>query len=277
YSDGSSDYFGIYDPVGSTDNFGAGSQPSGIPSFTGNNGNFLVGEDLDGDGTASTQTLTWSGLNITGYTDLTFSVKLGATSGFDSNDFITLSVNIDGAGYVDITSFTVATGFNQFPTNGVVTLGLAMETITGSIVGTGSSLDVRLSVKADSGSEEFAVDDIVINGTLATSDPVIGFDAATSAETETNATFEVLVPVTVSNYGSDQIDVSVAVTGTAEVSDYTLNTASLSFTGNGSQNISININPDSDDFDNETIILTITETSNVSGLVISQSTHTITV
>ena len=138
-------------------------------------------------------------------------------------------------------------------------------------------MNLRLSVTAEAGSEEFAVDDIVINGTLATSDPVIGFDAATSAETETNATFEVLVPVTVSNYGSDQIDVSVAVTGTAEVSDYTLNTASLSFTGNGSQNISININPDSDDFDDETIILTITETSSVTGLVISQSTHTITV
>jgi hypothetical protein len=108
--------------------------------------------------------------------------------------------------------------------------------------------------------------------------PSIGFDNATSSETETNTSFEVLIPVTVSNYGSDQIDVSVAVTGgTAEVADYTLNTTSLSFTSDGSKNVSLDINPDLDDFDDETIILTLTETSSVTGLIISQSTHTVTV
>ena len=89
--------------------------------------------------------------------------------------------------------------------------------------------------------------------------------------------FNVSVPVTVSNYGTDQIDVSVAVSGSAEVADYTLNTASLSFTSDGSQNISLDINPDIDDYDDETITLTLTETSSVSGLFISQSTHTLTI
>jgi hypothetical protein len=40
-------------------------------------------------------------------------------------------------------------------------------------------MDLKLTVIANSGNEEFAVDDIVINGT-ASSDPTIGFDAATS-------------------------------------------------------------------------------------------------
>lgn len=110
------------------------------------------------------------------------------------------------------------------------------------------------------------------------SDPTIAFDSSTSSETETDATFSVNVPVTVSNYDGNQIDMSVSVTGgTAEVADYTLNTTSLSFTADGSQNVSIDIVPDTDDFDDETIILTLTETSSVSGLVIAQSTHTITV
>ncbi|MHB0754276.1 lamin tail domain-containing protein [Polaribacter sp. M15] len=104
----------------------------------------------------------------------------------------------------------------------------------------------------------------------------IGFDAATSSETETDATFNVLIPVTVSNYSDTQIDVDVTISGTAEGSDYTLNTSSLTFTANGSQNISLDINPDTDDYDNETIILTISETSAVSGLTISEATHTIT-
>ena len=67
FSDGSGDYFGIYDSAGDTDNFGAGSEPSSIPAFTGNTGNFLVGEDMDGDGFLATQTLTWQNLDITGY------------------------------------------------------------------------------------------------------------------------------------------------------------------------------------------------------------------
>ena len=140
----------------------------------------------------------------------------------------------------------------------------------------GSTLEIRVTMNNGAGTEYHRLDDILVEGT-ASSDPIVGFDAATSSETETDASFNVSIPVTVSNYGTDQIDVSVAVSGSAEVADYTLNTASLSFTSDGSQNISLDINPDIDDYDDETITLTLTETSSVSGLVISQSTHTLTV
>ena len=120
------------------------------------------------------------------------------------------------------------------------------------------------------------MDDILIEASAPSTDPIIRFDTATSSETETDATFNVLIPVTVSNYSGNQIDVSVAASGTAEGGDFTLNTASLSFTSDGSQNISLDINDDVDT-DEETVILTITETSAVSGLVISQSTHTVTI
>jgi hypothetical protein len=106
--------------------------------------------------------------------------------------------------------------------------------------------------------------------------PSIGFDTATSDVDETNATFNVLIPVTVANYSSEQIDISIAASGTADGTDYTLNTASLSFSADGSQNVSLDINDDADT-DSETVILTITETSSITGLVISQSTHTVTI
>ena len=120
------------------------------------------------------------------------------------------------------------------------------------------------------------MDDILIEASAPSTDPIIRFDTATSSETETDTTFNVLIPVTVSNYSGNQIEVSVAASGTAEGGDFTLNTASLSFTADGSQNISLDINDDVDT-DEETVILTITETSAVSGLVISQSTHTVTI
>ncbi len=69
---------------------------------------------------------------------------------------------------------------------------------------------------------------------------------STSSETETNATFNVTIPVTVANYSGNQIDVSIAASGTAESGDYSLNTTSLSFTTDESQNISLDINDDAD-------------------------------
>lgn len=108
------------------------------------------------------------------------------------------------------------------------------------------------------------------------SSPTVGFDNTTSTEMETNAPFVTTIPVTMSNYGGSQVDLSVTVTGgTAEVTDYTLNTNALSFTADGTQNISIEINPDTD-ADDETVILTIAETT-ATGVLVASATHTLTI
>lgn len=122
-----------------------------------------------------------------------------------------------------------------------------------------------------------AGNDIVVNGTVtsASSDPVVGFNAAASAETETDITFNTSIPVTISNYAAP-VSVSVTVIGgTAESGDYTLNTASIDFIANGTQNISLDINDDADS-DNETVILQIAVTSGTATLSTSQHTVTIT-
>ncbi|PIX13648.1 MAG: hypothetical protein COZ74_05175 [Flavobacteriaceae bacterium CG_4_8_14_3_um_filter_31_8] len=109
--------------------------------------------------------------------------------------------------------------------------------------------------------------------------PTVGFDSATSTENETDVTFtSANIPITVANYLGQQININVSVTGgTAEVGDYTFTSpTALSFTANGTQNITVDINDDADT-DNETIIFTITETIAVTGLVISQATHTLTI
>lgn len=109
--------------------------------------------------------------------------------------------------------------------------------------------------------------------------PTIGFTTTSSAETETNETFTSQnIPITVSNYNGTPISINVTVTGgSAETSDYVFgNPTPFTFTDNGTQNVNIGINDDLDT-DDETIILTITETSSVTGLVISQATHTLTI
>ena len=113
--------------------------------------------------------------------------------------------------------------------------------------------------------------------TVTASGPTIGFNTAISSQTETDASFNITIPITASGHDGNNIDINIAASGTAELGDYTLNTASLSFTSNSSQNISLDINPDSDDLNDEEIILTLTEISSVAGLVISQAKHIITI
>lgn len=119
------------------------------------------------------------------------------------------------------------------------------------------------------------LDDVLVEGSAPSTDPSIGFDTNTSSETETNTTFNTSIPVTLSNYNAD-VTVNIAIDGgsTAEPADYVLNTNSLTFTADGSQNISLDINDDADS-DNETIILNLTVSSGTATTSISQ--HTITI
>ena len=112
-----------------------------------------------------------------------------------------------------------------------------------------------------------------------TQDPRIQFSSSSSAN-ETNSTFNTTIGVTMSSYDA-AVTISVSVNGssTAEAGDYTLNTSSLTFNGNGTQNISLDINNDSDN-DDETIILDVSISSDAAdpdtaNLVVSQ--HTITI
>lgn len=157
------------------------------------------------------------------------------------------------------------------------------QTVTATGVDDGvidGDTDVTVTVAVDDALSDDAYDGLSDTLTITNDDdelaPSIGFDTATSDVDETNATFNVSIPVTVANYSGEQIDISIAASGTADGTDYTLNTASLSFSADGSQNISLDINDD-EDTDDETIILTITETSSVTGLVISQAMHTVTI
>ena len=276
------------------------------PNIGGNSTNLWAVEDIDGS-----PTIDLDQINVSGASEFIFSIDWIAHhyNDWDGNTEFSITYSLDNGIYQNliwvrnICSCTnapaaVDLGFDGTgdcgPTTTIPSLttgtadGCSVESsrnqfetyLTSAIaLASNSTLDIRLSFANFSQTDQgIYLDNIeIVHDGTASSSPTIGFDAATSSQTETDATFNVSVPVTVSNYGTDQIDVSVAVSGSAEVSDYTLNTTSLSFTSDGSQNISLDINPDIDDYDDETITLTLTETSSVSGLIISQSTHTLTV
>ena len=222
---------------------------------------------------------------VTGFSDMELSIDFGAVPGdWDASDDLSVEYSWNDSDWAVLYNFTSSdtnqplnltnnsVGGNN--TSNGITLTYSLQTIVSdNFIGSGDALYLRVVCDAGANYEAFGLDNIVLTGTAS---PTIGFDSASSSQTETDATFNVTIPVTVSSYSGTQIDVSVAASGTAEGGDFTLNTASLSFTADGSQNISLDINDDVD-IDEETVILTITETSAVSGLVISQSTHTVTI
>ncbi|MEO0824678.1 MAG: ExeM/NucH family extracellular endonuclease [Cyanobacteria bacterium J06642_9] len=173
------DFFGISDGAGGGD-FGGDPQPNGIKAYTGFEGSFLTGQDLDGEGATLPITVTWSGLDITGLSNLEFSGDFAEffddPGDIDDADFIRLSYQIDGGGFQNLLWFSGADfTSNSGPFNGFfredtdfdgvgdgATLGNAAQAFTAAIAGTGSTLDLQLSVSLDAGDEDFGVDNFVV-------------------------------------------------------------------------------------------------------------------
>jgi hypothetical protein len=200
--------------------------------------------------------------------DITADIPVTLTN-YDAD--VTITPTVSGSSTADAADYTIDLTPLTFSADGTLNIPLTIKDDADFIDET-IIIDFTVTTgTADLGTSQHTV--TITDDEVA---PTIGFDAATSSETETDATFNVTIPVTVSSYSGTQIDVSVVASGTAEGGDFTLNTASLSFTADGSQNISLDINDDVDT-DEETVILTITETSAVTGLVISQNTHTVTI
>jgi predicted extracellular nuclease len=187
FSDGGWDYFGITD--GATGDFGGGALPAGLKPYTGFSGSFLAGMDLDAEGASVPFTIDWTGIDITGLASIEFSGDFAEffddPGDIDEPDFILVEYQIDGGGYLSLLSFvgadfTSSSGpFNGFfkedtDFDGVgdgATLGNAAQTFTKSVPGTGTALDLRLTVSVDSGDEDFAVDSFSIGEAVTPSGP----------------------------------------------------------------------------------------------------------
>lgn len=138
---------------------------------------------------------------------------------------------------------------------------------------------VRVRIVVTGASERLIIDDFTI--TAASSSPTVGFDSGASTETEPSTTQSINIPVTFSNYDGTPVtlDVTLGTPGagnnTYEGGDVTLNTATLTFSANGTQNISLDLNPDAD-ADDEVVEITLSEQTST-GVTLSTSIHTLSI
>ena len=159
--------------------------------YTGFNGsNFFGAEDIDDpDGPGfDFQTMVFN-INIANFTDLTFSVMFaaganstGGTDGtirYDAADGFRVTAQIDGGAVQDLLAFeALEPGGDQFNNelrqdadfNGIGDAAGFLPTATFTafngiaISGTGTNLVLRIEVYSDANNEEFAFDDVTIEG-----------------------------------------------------------------------------------------------------------------
>ncbi len=172
-------------------------------SFTSTQGSYyFAAQDIDGEGATLPVTLTIDDIDISGYTDLSFSVYIAEDDASDSNedwdaaDYMHIEYDIGNTGsfsnliWVESTGSTntaptIDTDFDN--TGDGTTITSTFTQFTKSITGTGSLIDIKITFNLNSGDEDIAIDNLLITGTASggVSDPS-GFSATTASSAQIN-------------------------------------------------------------------------------------------
>lgn len=178
FSDGSGDYFGIAGD--SSEDFGTDAVPSGLKLYEDADGAYLTGQDMDGEGASLPISAEWSGIDITGLSDLTFRGSFAEyfddPGDIDANDYLRVEARIDNGEWQTVLAF-VGSEFSSGSYNGNfrqdsdlngsgdgAALTDAFQEFSAGIEGSGSVLDLRFSASIDAGDEDFAADNFSIIG-----------------------------------------------------------------------------------------------------------------
>lgn len=169
FSDGGSDYFHRTD----------GTAHSAFNVYNGSQGSFFfAANDIDGEGAAPSQTVSISGINITGQTSLTLDILLaedddGANQDWDADTSFSIFASIDGGTAFQILGVEAVGGTNTEPAidtnfDGVgdgIALTDTFANFNSAIAGSGALLDLELRFdNFNAGDEDIGIDNIRING-----------------------------------------------------------------------------------------------------------------
>ena len=167
--------------------------------YLGATGRFLAGMDLDGEGATLPIVVEVSGIDIAGLSGLSLSLDAAeddndASQNWDIADSVRVAARIDGGAFTDLINFeSIPDGddFNAEPGrdadfDGDGDAGAALtdsfQTFTSPIAGTGSTLDLRITLSLDSGDEDIALDNIRLQDGRILLNEVLGSTSGSDAE-----------------------------------------------------------------------------------------------
>ncbi len=259
FTDGDSDFFIRTD----------GSIISSSYQVSNPEGNFFfAAQDIDGEGADSQQTLSFSNINIAGFSNLSFSALLAedeANDGrddWDRADFVLFEYQIDSGGFNNLLAFRnngntfnaaprQDTNFDEIGDGAEVTS--TFQPFSSAIAGSGSLLDLRITFDLNAGDEDIAVDNIQLFGEQAIAAPEFAIVPIDADQPEGNVgTTDFIFEITRSGEIATASAVNFAVAsdaGTADAADFggTLPSGTVAFaTGERSQRITIDVTGDTD-------------------------------
>ncbi|MFL2833214.1 MAG: beta strand repeat-containing protein [Coraliomargaritaceae bacterium] len=233
---------GTQDHWNRTDGTNISNVSGAYSSFSGTY--FWATEDTDySTGTGDdVQTIDITGIDIAGQTDLQFQALFGAgnengvgSSKYDNVDYIKVEAQIDGGGYNDVIWFSylardgdtsnepfgVDRDFDGSADSATDLLGTALQSYSANISGTGITLDIRISVHMEFGSEEVAFDNIQILGSVSGDEAITLSSAATTVDEGSTLAVTLSVPTVVDSdtvfnltSGGDGSELSIPATAT---------------------------------------------------------------
>lgn len=171
FTDGSGDFWF---------NTSGGLTRGSFVEYLGADGGYFNGMDLDGEGATLPLVMSFTGIDITGLTDLTFGIDLaedddGSNEDWDLTDYVHIAYQIDNGGYnplLWIESIPDGDNFNAVPAidtdfdgNGdgtVITSTFA--SFGAAIAGAGSTLDITIEWQLNAGDEDLAIDNVSVTG-----------------------------------------------------------------------------------------------------------------
>jgi len=180
-------------------------------TYLNTNGNFFAAQDIDGVGgfTSATQIFEINGIDITNFTDLTLALDVAedqsgdGNEDWDSADEFTIEYRIDGGTYLTLIEIGSPAGTNQEPevlnSTNAANIGAVITDMftnySNPIANTGLTLDIRITISLDSGDEDIAFDNLIVDGMNNSGNPGITLTppAGNTSETGTSTTFTVVL------------------------------------------------------------------------------------
>lgn len=267
---------------------------------------FFGGQDLDandvGDDDPNISSdigiMTFPNIDISTFTDLQFSIFIaeddnGTIENWDGNSQFKVEYSIDGGTLTEIFRIEAAGGTNTEPKvdtdfDGIgdgTAITNAFQQFSANISGTGSSLELVITIShLSDGEEDIAFDEVKITGISPTT-VAVGFENESSNEIEGNTgslTHQVNIVMNNAPASNVTVEVTDAGTGTATAgaaNDYEFTTTNLVFTTGESypatKTVDITINGDTEVENNETINLSLAVTAGTAATTITN--HTVTI
>lgn len=213
----------------------------GIIDSNSNSDAFFGATDTVNSDTSGPVSATWA-FDVSGFSDLMVSIDAGAMGDFEISDTFSFTYNIDGGTEMTLFDFvadeaasldyTLAGGSEQTLDDPLTLAGSGevlsnvLQTLSGTIEGTGSTLNLTFTAETDGGTEAFAFQNIVIegNGDGGTGEPepptyavnALSGNVFEGNDGVTEVTFEITRDGDVSEAGS----VEFAVGGEVDADDF---------------------------------------------------------